>query len=155
MLCRTRLGNRYFPRFLRFLTPAGTAAKDHTICFVCPDFFGTQPMARRATNPWTNAAAGLVARLGADHRNHRLLADPWSRAAHSIVQSWRIIASQGRLAYTPPPKRRPATWKGAACRMKTDLKSRMRCRLMDPNTWRVWAAHVPRVNRRYIPRRKQ
>lgn len=35
-----RPGHRYFPRFLLFLTPAGTAAKRDTVCFVCPNFPG-------------------------------------------------------------------------------------------------------------------
>ncbi len=112
-------------------------------------------MTRHASTPWAKAAAGLSARLGADRRNHRILADPWSRAAHCMVQCWRIIASQGRLDYIPPSKRRANTWKDAASRMKVDLRSRMRCRLMDTTTWAFWAAHVPKVTLRYIPKRNR
>jgi hypothetical protein len=34
---------RYFPADLPFLTPAGTAAKRDTVCFVCPNFPGANP----------------------------------------------------------------------------------------------------------------
>jgi hypothetical protein len=112
-------------------------------------------MTRRVVNQWAKAAGRLVGKLGADYRNHRTLAAPWPRVAHTIVQLWRNVASQGRLAYTPPPKRRPATWNEAASRMRADLYSRMRSRLLDPSTWPFWASHLPRVNLRYVPKRNR
>ena len=59
-----------------------------------------------AIDAWQKAAADLKTRLDADYRNHAMLCDPWARAAHSMVQGWRIIASQGRLDYVPQPRRR-------------------------------------------------
>lgn len=109
-------------------------------------------MPHRVTNHWTKANAKLVAKLGADYRNHRILADPWSRVAHAMVQLWRNLASQGRLAYIPASQRRPATWNEAAKRMKTVLYTRKQSRLLDQTTWRFWAAHLPPINLRYIPK---
>lgn len=110
---------------------------------------------RHELTSWADAAAGLTARLGTDYRNHRALARPWSRAAHAIVQTWRTIASQGRLNHTPTPKRRPSAWDDAARRMRANLTARRRCRLTDPNTWRFWAAHLPKVHLRYVPKRQR
>ena len=73
---------------------------------------------------WRRAAGGLKARLGTDYRNHRMLSDPWARAAHSMVQGWRNIASQGRLDHVPKPRRRITTWNEAAHNMKHLLNTR-------------------------------
>ena len=99
---------------------------------------------------WREAAVGLRARLYADYRNHAMLYDPWARAAHSMVQGWRIIASQGRLDYVPQPRRRTNTWKEAAHTMKHLLNTRRRQRLLDSTTWRFWANHLPQVHLRYV-----
>jgi hypothetical protein len=104
---------------------------------------------------WKHAAAELKARLDVDHRNHRILADPWSRAAHCMVQGWRNIASQGRLAHVPHPQRRFTTWIEAAQSMKVSLNGRARSRRLNPTTWRFWAGHLPRVELRYIPMRSR
>jgi hypothetical protein len=104
---------------------------------------------------WSNAASGLKARLETDYRNHRMLCDPWSRAAHCMVQGWRNIASQGRLDHNPNPGRRNTTWRAAAKTMKASLDVRMKSRLLDTRTWRFWANHLPRVHLRYIPKAKR
>ena len=104
---------------------------------------------------WRNAAAGLTARLRADYRNHRMLSDPWARAAHCMVQGWRIVASQGRLDYVPQPRRKLTTWKEAAYSMKCLLNTRRHQRLLDPTTWHFWAGHLPRVELRYIPKARR
>ncbi len=110
---------------------------------------------QRDLHTWKRAAGHLAMRLGVDHRNHRLLCDPWYRAAHCMVQGWRNIASQGRLSYSPPPQRRLFTWKEAAKSMMASLKGRRQSRLLDQTTWRFWASHIPRVALRYIPKRER
>jgi hypothetical protein len=104
---------------------------------------------------WRKAAGGLVARLGADYRNHRMLCDPWARAAHSMVQGWRIIASQGRLGYVPPTRKRSFTWKQSASRMKALLDGRLRSRLIDQNSWQFWARQIRPPYVRYIRKSQQ
>jgi hypothetical protein len=104
---------------------------------------------------WRRSASGLKARLDTDYRNHRMLCDPWSRAAHCMVQGWRNIASQGRLDHIPNPRRRISTWREAAMDMKASFYNRMKSRLLDTTTWKYWANHLPRVNRRYIPKHLQ
>jgi hypothetical protein len=104
---------------------------------------------------WRKAAGGLKARLDTDHRNQRMLCDPWSRAAHCMVQGWRNIVSQGRLGYVPRPRRRISTWQEAAASMKVSLASRKQSRLLDTTTWQFWANHLPRVKLRYIPKAKR
>jgi hypothetical protein len=99
---------------------------------------------------WRKTAASLKKRLDVDHRNHEMLSDPWRRVAHSMVQGWRIIASQGRLGYVPQPRRRLTTWKEAASSMNNLLNIRMRTRLLDNTSWKFWASHVPRVHLRYV-----
>ena len=99
---------------------------------------------------WCKAASELRARFSTDYRNNQMLYDPWSRAAHCMAQSWRNIASQGRLGHIPETGRRNTTWKEAAYHMKQLLNSRRRHRLLDTTTWNFWANHLPRVNLRYI-----
>ncbi|GAB6188153.1 hypothetical protein [Thermopirellula anaerolimosa] len=109
------------------------------------------PTTRAST--WAKAAGKLKACLDVDYRNHQMQAAPWGRAAHSMVQSWRIIASQGRLDYVPSDRRKPRTWHEAAQAMKASLYARKRERLLDPLTWRFWADHLPNVRLRYVPKR--
>ena len=104
---------------------------------------------------WRKAVAGLTNRLRADFRNHRMLSDPWARAALSMVQGWRNIESQGRLGYVPQPQERISTWQEAVRTMKQSLYSRKQSRLLDTTTWKFWANHVPRVHLRYIPKHLQ
>ncbi len=104
---------------------------------------------------WNQKARNLCNRIGADYRNHRMLADPWSNRAHIIVQSWRNIASQGRLNPNLQPKTNVTTWKQSAERMRMRIHSRRRSRMLDKSTWRYWASHLPQVNLRYIPKRKR
>jgi hypothetical protein len=99
---------------------------------------------------WRKAASELRARFSTDYRNNQMLHDPWSRAAHCMAQSWRNIASQGRLGHIPETGRRNTTWKEAAHHMKGLLNARRSQRLLDTTTWSFWANHLPRVNLRYI-----
>jgi hypothetical protein len=104
---------------------------------------------------WQRAVNGLKARFDADHRNHRMLSVPWKRAAHSMVQGWRNITSQGRLGYIPKPRREITQWDEAARSMKASLDARRRTRLKDQSTWQFWAGHLPRVACRYIPKARR
>ena len=47
---------------------------------------------------WQRSVSGLISRLCTDGHNAQLLGDPWSRAAHCMVQGWRIRMSR------PPAK---------------------------------------------------
>ena len=106
-------------------------------------------------NLWQRQAGNLCSRLNADHRNHVLLDDPWSYRAHIIVQSWRIIASQGRLNPNLGKKTKVTTWKKAAERMRSRINSRRQSRLLDKTTWNYWANHLPQFNLRYVPKRNR
>lgn len=104
---------------------------------------------------WRTVASSLRARLNTDYRNHLMLCDAWPRAAHSMIQGWRNIASQGRFDHIRQPRRRNTTWQEAAKSMKASLYTRMKSRLLDTTTWQFWASHVPRVELRYIPKRNR
>ena len=53
---------------------------------------------RRTTDAWRRTATQLIGRLRSDYRNGQILRDPWSRAAHYMVQGWCIRLSR------PPAK---------------------------------------------------
>jgi hypothetical protein len=105
-------------------------------------------MVKRAR--WQQAASDLCNRLAVDARNQRILADPWSRAAHSMVQAWSILRSQRRL-----PKRKsrptPTTWPEAARRAAQDAAQRLQQVRRDP--WTAWAAAQVTPRGRYVPKR--
>jgi len=101
---------------------------------------------------WERAAGEMVERLGADRRNARMLADPWSRAAHSIVQGWRI-----RLSRPPANERtrtlpRP-TWEAWA-RLERELLAR-RVTRATCTPWRRWASARVVPPRRYVRKCKR
>jgi len=106
-------------------------------------------------NEWRKAAAKLKSRLDTDYRNHAMFCDPWKRVAHSMVQGWRNIASQGRLGYIPQTHRSFSTWKPAACQMKSLFDGRWKSRLLNQNTWEFWCSHIPNVALRYIRKSNQ
>ena len=106
-------------------------------------------------NTWQRRAGDLCSRLNADHRNHILLADPWSYRAHIMVQGWRIIASQGRLNPKLLTQSKATTWKQSAERMRNRIHSRKQSRLLDKTTWNYWANHLPQFNLRYVPKHKR
>lgn len=146
---------RYSRAKKSLIWPAGTATVLDRVCLVCPNFWSRMNPTQNALEAWRKAASGLKARLDADYRNHKMLCNPWWRAAHSMAQGWRNIASQGRLGYVPQPQRSPTTWDEAARTMKASLNGRKQSRLLDQTTWKFWAAHVPKVELRYIPKRFQ
>lgn len=101
---------------------------------------------------WQRAAREMVTRMGADRRNARMLADPWSRAAHSMVQGWRIRLSQ------PPAKERVRTrprptwgaWAGMEAQMIATKVGHSR-----RTAWHRWASARVTSPRRYIRKSKR
>ncbi len=102
--------------------------------------------------PWRSMASELANRLRTDWRNGRMLSDPWSRAAHSMVQGWRIRLSR------PPARRQatwaaPTTWKAFASRALVTLAAKVRPANQSP--WRRWAGNRVSPGSRYIPKAKR
>ncbi|MBL9147408.1 MAG: hypothetical protein JNM94_01810 [Phycisphaerae bacterium] len=81
-----------------------------------------------------------------------MLADPWSRAAHCMVQGWRI-----RLSLPIGPKRRHPqprpTWEAFA-RLAVGIASRTAGRASS-TAWHRWATARVTPTRRYVPKAKQ
>ena len=99
---------------------------------------------------WRRAASRMASRLNADLYNARILRDPWSRAAHSMVQGWRIRLSRppakGNARVAPRP-----TWKVFAQRGVGILASKKNhARKSD---WYLWASRRRAPGSRYIPKR--
>ena len=151
-IARQAAAIRYFPAAQSNVRAAGTAARFSTVGFECPNKF--LPL-NQMKNTWQRRAGDLCSRLNADHRNHILLADPWSYRAHIIVQGWRIIASQGRLNPKLRTQSKATTWKQSAERMRSRIHSRKQSRLLDKTTWNYWANHLPQFNLRYVPKHKR
>jgi hypothetical protein len=100
---------------------------------------------------WKRAATAMMQAFKADLRNGRMLADPWSRAAHSMVQSWRIRLSQ------PPTSPRPQRW-----RPTWEVFAHLAAEIADAqadhalrSAWHRWAASRVTPTRRYVPKRKR
>jgi hypothetical protein len=93
----------------------------------------------------------MVTALGTDARNGRMLADPWSRAAHSMSQGWRI-----RLSQKPPGPRRETprpTWKVFARLGVGILKTK--ASHAARTDWHRWAAARVVNPRRYVSKRQR
>jgi len=103
-----------------------------------------------STEPWRAAALDMATRLRTDWHNGLMLAHPWSRAAHSMVQGWRIRLSR------PPPKgnarvtARP-TWKVFA-RLAVGILA-TKANHARRSDWHWWAAYRVTAGGRYIPKR--
>jgi len=95
----------------------------------------------------------MLAELNIDLRNHRKLADPWERAIHSMVQSWRIRHSMGRPEKAKRPKKPVRTWKEFARRAA--LQARQAASRPLPGTWEHWAKMRTHTPVRYVPKRKR
>lgn len=98
------------------------------------------------SNAWRAAATAMVVALGSDRRNARIFADPWSRAAHTMVTGWRIRLSQrppsgGRISPKP-------TWRAFAQAAVCIRNSMAQQAGIDP--WRRWAASRVRPPLRYV-----
>ena len=107
-------------------------------------------MDAKEMDAWRCAAGQLASRLRADLANGVMLSAPWSRAAHSMVQGWRIRLSRppakGNASVAPRP-----TWKVFAQRavgILTSKKSHAR-----RSDWHLWASRRKAPGSRYIPKR--
>ena len=101
---------------------------------------------------WRAAAADLLMRLRVDRYNGLMLADPWSRAADSMVTGWRIRLSHPPLKGNVRTAARP-TWKVFA-RLAARIAAAManHARRSD---WRLWASRRVSGGSRYIPKSKR
>ena len=101
---------------------------------------------------WRRSAGALVSRLRTDRHNSQLLRDPWSRAAHSMVNGWRIRLSRppakGNARVAPRP-----TWKEFARRGVGILASKRH--YARKSDWRRWAQNRTTAGSRYIPKRER
>jgi hypothetical protein len=98
---------------------------------------------------WVQAAPDLVNRLRTDWRNAQMLNRPWSRAAHNMVNGWRIRLSR------PPAKgsARAAsakTWSEFARRAVGVAASR--ANYARKSNWHRWAQYKVSAGSRYIPK---
>ncbi len=110
----------------------------------------TQP--RAMADAWKARASELVSRLRTDHHNGLMLRDPWSRAAHCMVQGWRIRLSRppakGNARATPRP-----TWRVFA-RLAVGIAA-TRANHARRSDWHLWATRRVSAGSRYVPKRKR
>lgn len=85
---------------------------------------------------WQKAVRRMANRLSTDARNHLVLANPWQRTAHSMVQAWRNRASQEQLQKPTRIVRRrvPVTWEEASRLMMVSLATRAKAHAAR-STW--------------------
>ena len=104
----------------------------------------------KTTNVWRVAAADMVHRLWVDWYNGLMLAHPWSRAAHCMVQGWKIRLSQPPAKGNARVTARPM-WAVFAHLAVGIAAAKMRhARRSD---WHWWAAYRVTAGGRYIPKR--
>ena len=107
---------------------------------------------KRNTDIWRAAAARLAARLRADHRNGQILRAPWPRAAHFMVQGWRIRLSRPPAKGNARVARRP-TWMEFA-RRGVGILAGKKYRA-GKSDWHRWATNRTTAGSRYIPKGKR
>ncbi len=94
---------------------------------------------------WKREISCLLICLKVDARNHRMLAEPWQRAAMCMASAWRNRASQPnrprRPAATPPE-----SWQAFVSRATTATK--VQANRPRSESWEAWArARVQMTNR--------
>jgi hypothetical protein len=99
---------------------------------------------------WRRVASKLVGRLAADKSNGLMLADPWSRAAHSMVQGWQIRLSRPPLKNNVRMTTRP-TWEVFA-RLAVGILASKAWQARK-SEWRLWASRRVSGGCRYTPKR--
>lgn len=119
--------------------------------YLCVRSFGSHSCMTKHTS-WNRAAANLVARLGADKRNARILAAPWPRAAHSMVQGWGIRLSRPPATGKAQPAPRP-TWRVFA--QRATAVAQTRATHAQRSDWHLWATRRVSGGSRYIPKRNR
>ena len=112
----------------------------------------TQHELKQNKNAWQKAAPRLTSLLATDWHNGQILSRPWSRAAHSMVQGWRIRMSRPPASGTAKAATN-VTWKELvrsavgvlACKVSRTKQS----------GWQRWAAYRMSDGSRYIPKAKR
>jgi len=105
-----------------------------------------------AIQMWRRVAGRLVSRLRVDWSNSLMLHAPWSRAAHYMVQGWRIRLSRPPAKGNAPVAPRP-TWREFARRGAGILaRTKHRANISD---WHRWAKNRVTAGSRYIPKGKR
>jgi hypothetical protein len=101
---------------------------------------------------WQRSVSGLISRLCTDGHNAQLLGDPWSRAAHCMVQGWRIRMSRPPAKGDSPmaPRR---TWRDFARRGVGILASKRH--RANKSDWERWAMNRTIAGSRYIPKARR
>jgi len=109
---------------------------------------------RRRSRPqsWRAAAADMVMRLRVDLRNAQMLARPWSRAAHSMVQGWRIRLSRPPAKGNARVTARP-TWTVFA-RLAVGILA-TKANHAKRSDWHLWATRRVTAGSRYIRKSKR
>jgi hypothetical protein len=108
--------------------------------------------AKRGADVWRTAAYDMANRLRADWYNGLMLACPWSRAAHSMVQGWRIRLSRPPAKGNARVTARP-TWKVFA-RLAVGILA-TKANHAKRSDWHRWAAARVGGGSRYIPKSKR
>lgn len=96
---------------------------------------------------WRAAVIKMKSQLNADARNHRQLADPWSRTVLSMVGAWRIRASSIRKPSRKRSKRVPRDWGEAIKFMKTSLQRRAK-QQKTYKSWQAWSKRCANHSKR-------
>jgi hypothetical protein len=96
---------------------------------------------------WSKFVNDMLTRLKTDLHNHRMLANPWERAAHCMHKTWlNILRHQPKR---PPQRLRrapPRTWPEAAVTMLQALKHREYQRMVRTG-WLRWASDRAQAGR--------
>jgi hypothetical protein len=100
-------------------------------------------------NNWRRMAPKLVGQLLADRRAATIARYPWPRAAHSMVQGWRIRLSRPPAKETAPVAGR-ATWKEFA-RWAAGVAA-TKASHARRSDWHLWATRRASGGSRYIPK---
>jgi len=88
---------------------------------------------------WNRSIPSLLAKLGIDLHNHRMLADPWQRKAYSMAKSWTVLFRYGHPPHPRKPIKLASDWTTAALAMARSLGSRAQMQRTRKG-WNRWAA---------------
>jgi len=96
---------------------------------------------------WTQAINRMLRCLKTDLSNHRMLADPWERAACCMISTWNNILRRGKVHRLRAPKLID-TWDRAAILMRRALLDRVRQRMVR-TPWLRWAGDRAQMAKRW------
>lgn len=104
------------------------------------------------TQTWQRAASQMIRNFDGDVWNGRMLKNPWSRAAHSMVNGWRIRLSRPPAKGNARVTARP-TWKVFA-RLAVGIVA-TKANHARRSDWHQWASRRVTAGSRYIPKNKR